>query len=85
MFLFSIIFQNLIFAHLSSVIVSRWFSSRIFKTMSLEENLIENVRLHKSLYDIFSTDYKDQHIRKEAWEEIGDNLQMPGKILFIAS
>ncbi|XP_050064846.1 transcription factor Adf-1-like [Aphis gossypii] len=44
---------------------------------SFEELLIENVREHKSLYDIFSVDYKDNSIRKEAWEEIGANLQMP--------
>ncbi|KAL4126668.1 hypothetical protein QTP88_010877 [Uroleucon formosanum] len=37
-----------------------------------EENLIENVRAHTSLYDIFSEDYRDQNVRKEAWEEIGD-------------
>ncbi|KAL4089393.1 hypothetical protein QTP88_024436 [Uroleucon formosanum] len=43
---------------------------------SFEESLIENVREHKSLYDVFSADYKDQNIRKEAWEEIGTNLQM---------
>jgi len=48
---------------------------------SFEELLIENVREHKSLYDIFSVDYKDNNIRKEAWEEIGANLQMSGKIL----
>lgn len=48
-----------------------------------EENLIDNVRRHKSLYDVFSMDYKDQNIQKEAWEEIGLNLQMSGKIHFV--
>jgi len=48
---------------------------------SFEELLIENVRENKSLYDVFSADYKDQNIRREAWEEIGKNLQMSGKIL----
>lgn len=47
---------------------------------SFEESLIENVREHKSLY-IFSVDFKDNNIRKEAWEEIGANLQMSGTIL----
>lgn len=48
-----------------------------------EDNLIENVRAHKSLYDVFSIDYKDQNIRKEAWEEIGRNLKMSGKKTFL--
>lgn len=39
-----------------------------------EENLIENVRTHTSLYDVFSVDYKNQNIRKEAWQEIGEAL-----------
>lgn len=50
---------------------------------SFEESLIEHVREHKSLYDVFCAEYKDQNIRKEAWEEIGTNLQMSGKILTI--
>ncbi|XP_025417175.1 uncharacterized protein LOC112688277 [Sipha flava] len=41
-----------------------------------EESLIENIREHKSLYDIFSVDYKDNNIHEEAWEEIGANLQI---------
>jgi hypothetical protein len=45
-----------------------------------EESLIENIREHKSLYDIFSVDYKDNNIHEEAWEEIGANLQISGKI-----
>jgi len=48
---------------------------------SFEESLIENVREHKALYDIFSVNYKDNNIRKEAWEGIGANLQMSGNIL----
>jgi hypothetical protein len=48
---------------------------------SFDESLIENFRKHKSLYDIFSVNYKDNNIRKEAWEEISANLQMSGKIL----
>ncbi|XP_025203853.1 transcription factor Adf-1-like [Melanaphis sacchari] len=42
-----------------------------------EENLIENVRAHTSLYDMFSEDYRDQNVRKEAWVEIGDALKIP--------
>lgn len=51
-----------------------------------EENLIENVRAHTLLYDMFSEDYRDLNRKKEAWEEIGDALKIPGKyyvILFI--
>lgn len=46
-----------------------------------EEKLIENVRTHTSLYDVFSVDYKDQNVRKEAWKEIGEVLQMPDKYI----
>lgn len=48
-----------------------------------EENLIENVRAHTSLYDIFSEDYRDQNVRKEAWEEIGDALKISRKYYII--
>lgn len=45
-----------------------------------EENLIEHVRAHTSLYDVFSSEYKDQNIRKEAWEEIGGQMNVSGTI-----
>jgi len=48
-----------------------------------EENLIENVRAHPSLYDIFLVEYKDHNVRREAWQEIGDALNTPGKYFII--
>lgn len=42
----------------------------------MEEKLIEQVRLHEVLYNHKLVSYKDQHIRQEAWEEIGRELQM---------
>ncbi|KAF0714353.1 transcription factor Adf-1-like [Aphis craccivora] len=42
----------------------------------MEEMLIEKVREHNVLYDHGSSDYRDQHIRKNAWEEIGQELKI---------
>jgi hypothetical protein len=42
----------------------------------MEEMLIEKVRQRTFLYDTTSTDYTDQHMRANAWEEIGVELKM---------
>jgi hypothetical protein len=46
--------------------------------LDMEEKLIEQVRLHEVLFNYKLTSYRDQHIRQEAWEEIGRELQMKG-------
>ncbi|VVC24938.1 MADF domain [Cinara cedri] len=42
------------------------------------EELIKKVREHGVLYDHGSHDYRDQHVRQTAWEEIGRELQISG-------
>ncbi|XP_012135376.1 uncharacterized protein LOC105661843 [Megachile rotundata] len=44
----------------------------------MEELLIEKVREREVLYNHGLPDYRDQHIRQAAWEEIGRELQIPG-------
>jgi len=48
-----------------------------------EGTLIENVHAHPSLYDIFLVKDKDHNVRREAWQEIGDALNTPGKYYII--
>ena len=45
----------------------------------MEEMLIEKVRQRTFLYDTKSTDYRDQHMRANAWEEIGKELKITRK------
>lgn len=45
----------------------------------MDEQLIEKVREHEVLYNHGSHEYRDQHIRQTAWEEIGKELQISGK------
>jgi len=45
----------------------------------MEEMLIEKVRQRTFLYDTKSPDYRDQHMRANAWEEIGNELKMKRK------
>jgi hypothetical protein len=40
----------------------------------MEEMLIEKVRQQTISYDTKSPDYRDQHMRANAWEEIGKEL-----------
>jgi hypothetical protein len=40
----------------------------------MEEKLIEKVRQRTFSYDTKSRDYRDQHMRANAWEEIGKEL-----------
>jgi hypothetical protein len=42
----------------------------------MEEMLIEKLRQWTSLYDTKSPDYRDQHIRANAREEIGKELKI---------
>ncbi|KAJ8936729.1 hypothetical protein NQ318_007089 [Aromia moschata] len=42
----------------------------------MDEFLIECVRKHPVLYNMKSTDYMDQKIRQEAWEEVGRDVKM---------
>jgi len=42
----------------------------------MEEMLIEKVRQRTFLYDTKSPDYRDQHMRANAWEGIGKELEI---------
>jgi hypothetical protein len=42
----------------------------------LEEMLIEKARQQTFLYDTKSPDYRDQHMRANAWEGIGKELKI---------
>jgi hypothetical protein len=42
----------------------------------MEEMLIERVRQWTFLYDTKSPDYRDQHMRANAWEGIGKELKI---------
>jgi len=44
-----------------------------------EEMLIEKVRQWTFLYDTKSPDYRDQHMRTNAWEGIGKELKIKRK------
>lgn len=44
-----------------------------------DESLIENVQIHPILYNLKLPQYRDHNMRQEAWEEIGKELNMPGK------
>ena len=45
----------------------------------MEEMLIEKVRQLTFLYDTKSPDYRDQHMRANAWEGVGKELQIKRK------
>jgi hypothetical protein len=42
----------------------------------MEEMLTEKVRQRTFLYDTESPDYRDQHVRANAWEGIGKELKI---------
>ncbi|XP_054012737.1 uncharacterized protein LOC128894773 [Hylaeus anthracinus] len=46
--------------------------------MKIVELLIEHVRANPVLYDSTNREYRNQNARKEAWDEIGEKLGMPG-------
>jgi hypothetical protein len=45
----------------------------------MDEMLTEKVRQRTFLYDTKSPDYRDQHMRANAWEEIGKELKIKRK------
>ena len=45
----------------------------------MEEMLIEKVRIRTFLYDTKSPNYRDQHMRANAWEGIGKEVKVRGK------
>ena len=45
----------------------------------MEEMLIEKVHQQTFLYDTKSPDYRDQHMRANAWEGIGKELKIKRK------
>jgi len=45
----------------------------------MEEMLTEKVRQRTFLYDTKSSDYRDQHMRANAWEEIEKQLKIKRK------
>ena len=42
----------------------------------MEEMVIERMRERAFLYDTKSPDYRDYHMRTNAWEQIGKGLKM---------
>lgn len=46
----------------------------------MEEKLIEQVRLHEILFNCKLASYRDQHVRQEAWEDIGKELKISGRL-----
>jgi hypothetical protein len=46
----------------------------------MEEMLIENVLQQNFIYDTTSPDYTDQHMRANAWDEIGKELKIKRKM-----
>jgi hypothetical protein len=46
----------------------------------MEEMLIEKLHQRNFLYDTKSPDYRDQHMRAKAWEEIGKELKIKRKM-----
>jgi hypothetical protein len=47
----------------------------------MEEVLIEKVRQRTFLYDTKSPDYRDQHMRANAWKGIGKDFKIKRKFL----
>jgi hypothetical protein len=45
----------------------------------MEEILTEKVRQRTFLYDTKSPDFRDQHLRANAWEEIGKGWKIKRK------
>jgi hypothetical protein len=45
----------------------------------MEEMIIEKVRQRTFLYDTKLPDYRDQHMRANAWEEMGKELKIKRK------
>lgn len=41
--------------------------------------LIEKVREHECLYSMRSKHYRDNNMRREAWDEIADEMYTTGK------
>lgn len=49
----------------------------------MDEQLIEKVREHEVVYNHSSHEYRDQHIRQSAWDEIGKELKISGKYKYV--
>jgi hypothetical protein len=42
----------------------------------MEEELIEHVRCRPLPYDASNREYRNQNVRKEAWDEIGEKFEI---------
>jgi hypothetical protein len=49
----------------------------------MNEQIIEKVRQYEFLYNQHLRNYRDQNMRQEAWEEIGKELKISGKLQII--
>jgi hypothetical protein len=49
----------------------------------MEEELIEHVRCRPLLYDPSNREYRNQNVRKEASDEIGENFEISGQYKLI--
>jgi hypothetical protein len=52
-------------------------------TKKMNEQIIEKVRQYEFLYNQHLRNYRDQNMRQEAWEEIGKELKISGKLQII--
>lgn len=52
------------------------------KEKEMDVRLINEVREHETLYNIFDAKHKNVSVRNEAWEAIGEALHLPGILYF---
>jgi hypothetical protein len=53
----------------------------VVHTVNMEEELIEHVRCRLLLYDPSKRDYRNQNVRKEAWDEIGEKIEISSQYM----
>lgn len=47
-----------------------------------EEKLINLVRSHECIYDVSSRFYMDQHMKRNAWQKIAEEMNKTRKLFF---
>lgn len=55
-------------------------ATTVYTYFEMEKILIEKVREHEFLYNTVAPNYRDPIIRQEAWDEIGKQLKITGKL-----
>jgi hypothetical protein len=51
--------------------------------VNMEEELIEHVRCRPLLYDPSNREYRNKNVRKEAWDEIKEKIEISGQYKLI--